>query len=703
MKSYVLIFTLVLTLSVGLFEFQESFAALPVATTPNLGDATSPAIGANTLTSAATFTVPAGTADKLLVFGIAMEQSTTNGGETVSAVDLTGCTGAAGATSFTKTMDTENADIRTEIWVLDDTPAMSVGTCSVRATLQGGESFGNLGLRTKAKFNISLFADVDGTNPVSLTAEATGATAASTVSLSTNEHNRVYNVSASTSAGAASTIEAGQTGPTELTKLTSAIAPTFSTGSSTAAGDADPAATSQGWNFNNVAGTWAISAIAIRSTSDDGITADNPASSAGGGGSNGACSGDCTPPTLGVNEEGQRLVEGGFTYNGQTVDSELFYTPFPLITTTVGEQNIGIFKIFENQGLDKIVHLELVFGLRAGERIDDSLAKIIWDKSWDGKESIILDDPQNVFSDVKLNFTTDKCRSDSSLDDDCLVVAVEHTFRKPLNFDIVGTSVWDTSRNQWSNYFNHGVRITGESLDPAPTTTVAFGTNQMRGLYDLTQIDSKTDTWLDEFGNVYKNNGNNFFEKISVLKQNAVTDYLESRQLESADTINSELFDFMSSYYKTSLDLSDSFSGINDIKTMEISENYYDLRNADLMQAVNIENARAEITMQQKCVKCSELNFAEINNVQSHDSSDQFSKTQDPLNKKIMQEEYLKSVETFNKFYGYIYNDELILLEPAKITYDTNVHVDKNTIIENEQSRAQKTALAMYGTITDSD
>ena len=703
MKSKILIIALIFTFSITIFEFQDSFAVRPTLETT--ATATSPGIGGNTLDTAA-FTISAADTNKLLVYGISMRQTATSD-EVLTGVELVSCSGAAGATTFTNVLTTDNGNVRTEIWILDDTPVMSVGAgdCEVRATLSAGDTFGTvLATAVKATAAVALYSDVDQTNPISANTDATGTSTLPTVSINTNEHNRVFNAAASTSGGALPAIEAGQDNATILTRFASAAGNTAGLAISHADGMADPAATSQGWTLN-AAADWAISAVAIRSTSDDNVTADNPASSSSeGGNGDGGCGGDCTPPTLGVDEDGQRLVEGGFTYNGQTTDVELFYTPFPLITTTVGEQNIGVFKIFENQGLDKIYHLEFVFGLRSGEIIGDSMAKIIWDKTWDGVETVTLDDPDNVFSDVDLDVTTGKCREDSPEKDDCLIVTISHTFRKPLDFDIVGTSVWDNSRNQWSNYFNHGVRIVGDSLDPPPTTMVAFGTKDMRGLYELTQLDSQTETWVDEFGNVYKNHGNNFFEKISTLKQGVITDYVDMHESDAAkNIINEELADFMTSYYRTSLSTEEEFAEINNIHTIEYGDTFDTLSDPEIIQTMNAEESKATALLYQECTNCADESFAEISETFHYTFPDRSEKLHDPKNQKIIQEEYNKAFEKFNKMYGYIYNDDLILVEPAVITYVDDSQPDKKSTIQSEQSRAQKIFLEMYGTIVDSD
>ena len=87
---------------------------------------------------------------------------------------------------------------------------------------------------------------------------------------------------------------------------------------------------------------------------------------------------------MGVDNDGRRLVDDGFTYNDKSIDVERYFTPYPLVTVQVGKQNVAEFKIYDNSGLDKISHFELAFGLAQGESIGMSQAVINWDRTFDG-------------------------------------------------------------------------------------------------------------------------------------------------------------------------------------------------------------------------------------------------------------------------------------------------------------------------------
>ncbi|KAF6243352.1 hypothetical protein C6988_03670 [Nitrosopumilus sp. b1] len=211
----------------------------------------------------------------------------------------------------------------------------------------------------------------------------------------------------------------------------------------------------------------------------------------------GDCSKDCTHPTLGVDYDGKRWVEDGFVYNGRATDVEYFFTPYPLLKVNVGEENVATFKIYENQGPWNIKHFEFGFGLGKGEYMISSNAKIIWDKDWEGKETLTVYDPENVLQNVRLDTDVGQC-NEALTDDNCLIVTIYHTFRAPLDFNIVGTQVWDERKNSWQNFYNHGIEIEGKSLNPLKKVQAMDNQGYLHTLtiYDKTHV-------IDEMGNTW--------------------------------------------------------------------------------------------------------------------------------------------------------------------------------------------------------
>jgi hypothetical protein len=248
----------------------------------------------------------------------------------------------------------------------------------------------------------------------------------------------------------------------------------------------------------------------------------SPGSPAGLSGS--GCSGDCSPPTLGIGERFNRIVSQGFSYNNNPVDVKRYYTSYPLITSNVGHESLTVLKIYDNGGTQNIEHVGLGFGLGRGESFSDSKATINLDITRDGQEITTIYDPENVLENVRIVTAEEPCSTNSQAK--CLVVSIFHTFRESLNFNMVATYVWDFKKNAWQNYYNHGIEIVGDSLNPPKTELVAFGTKEMRGMYELIQIDKKEDTWQDEFGNMYHYLGNYRFDVIYEKPKDLVYDTL---------------------------------------------------------------------------------------------------------------------------------------------------------------------------------
>jgi len=207
------------------------------------------------------------------------------------------------------------------------------------------------------------------------------------------------------------------------------------------------------------------------------------------------CSADCTPPTLGVTKTGNMLVENGFSYNGNPVNVNSFYTHYPLITVDVGRQNVATFKVYEDKGPQSVSHFALAFGIGHGKIFSDSKAIIEWDKSWNGQETLNVIDPENSLDNVKVNTFAGPCTNSDIFGKDCLIINVYHTFRQPLDFDIVGTYFWDAKLNAANNYFNDGVRVEGVSLNPAKQYQISYQGQP----FTITEIDRNVG--VDQDGN----------------------------------------------------------------------------------------------------------------------------------------------------------------------------------------------------------
>ena len=322
------------------------------------------------------------------------------------------------------------------------------------------------------------------------------------------------------------------------------------------------------------------------------------------------CDGECQAPTMGVNSYGKRLVENGFTYNGKQIDVERFFTPYPLIKVNVGIQNTAVFKIYDDLGPNNIKHFDLAFGLSSGQNIGTSNAIIRWDKSFDGVETVTLVDPHNVLDNVRVDTLEGKCRTDSSTDD-CLIIIVNHRFRAPLESDIVATNVWDQRRNAWQNYYNHGVNVEGESLNP-PNEYVGIYKGNLIHLIEIGKniaVDGQGNNWT--FDKVWKK------------------DYI----------LNGK---------------------IND----GISSNGYDRNHVAFSIYKYGQELLAKQILDEFCPKCGIESFNEINDIEFYQFPDTTYKLDDPTVQKMLEHENEKAMKTLQKMYDQMYNHDYKRIEP---------------------------------------
>jgi hypothetical protein len=321
-----------------------------------------------------------------------------------------------------------------------------------------------------------------------------------------------------------------------------------------------------------------------------------------------------SPPTLGIDNQQKRIVEDGFSFNGNPVNVERFYTPYPLITTEVGKLNTIKLKIYEDKGPDNITHVGLSYGLGKGEIFNQGKATIEYDKSFDGIETVTLFDPNDVFGIVNVTTTNTECSPTNNAP--CLEVTFEHEFRDTLEFNMVATNIWDFQRNGWQNYFNHGVEIIGESMNPPK---VYSGIHKGH-VYKLTETGKNT---------AVDKNGNNWtFDKIwnrdyiipqihdrEVLNQQKIYaikklgfNYSDGQQIFGYSrtddgftvTKNQQKIEAQKVLGSICLDCQEnSFEEINDIFSYDMPKRTYKLHDPDIVILMNNENKKAQEFLEQ--------------------------------------------------------------------------------------------------------
>ena len=216
-------------------------------------------------------------------------------------------------------------------------------------------------------------------------------------------------------------------------------------------------------------------------------------------------SGNDYAPTLGTDRYGNNYVDNGFTFNEFVTDVENFKTHMPLQTLQVGEQNTAVLKIYDNRGTEKIEHVELAFGLGYDEFASQSENKIIWKQNFKGEQSIIENDPDNILMDISAT---------GEANGKIMEITFNFAFREAMDKSKIGLVVWDQDRNSRTVYFNDGIEVVGDSLNPPEIVTIL----DEKG-YPVKITMTGENEGVDEDGNVWSHNSpwkkQNLGEKLS--------------------------------------------------------------------------------------------------------------------------------------------------------------------------------------------
>jgi hypothetical protein len=197
-------------------------------------------------------------------------------------------------------------------------------------------------------------------------------------------------------------------------------------------------------------------------------------------------------PTLGKDQYGNNYVNNGFTFNDFTTDVENFKTHMPLQTLKVGESNTAVLKIYNVLGAERIKHVELAFGLEKDQQISQSKSAIIWEQDFKGVQSLEIKDQNNMLIDVLAS---------GKADGETMEVTFNFAFKEPMDESMVGINVWDVDRHSSTVYFNHGIKVVGESLNPPEIITIL---DDKGNPVKLTMTGENTA--IDEEGNIWTHN-----------------------------------------------------------------------------------------------------------------------------------------------------------------------------------------------------
>ena len=173
---------------------------------------------------------------------------------------------------------------------------------------------------------------------------------------------------------------------------------------------------------------------------------------------NGSGCSSCTPPTLGVDANGKKIVSGGITIVDQTYDVDMFKQDLNPEILKVGEPAEITLKIYEDAGYDALKHVELSLGYEerflSGVLVPYNPVTIEWEKTFDGMTTVTEFNKHSLVKDISV-----------SVVDNSPIIGIKFTFTPTQEFDAntIVVKMWDQKRNASMNYFHNALNIISDN------------------------------------------------------------------------------------------------------------------------------------------------------------------------------------------------------------------------------------------------
>ncbi len=182
---------------------------------------------------------------------------------------------------------------------------------------------------------------------------------------------------------------------------------------------------------------------------------------------NAGCSRDCEAPTLGVLDDGQRVVDNGLVINGRAFDVDHQIQEIPTMTFNTGSPAKVKLMVYENNGVGSFRHASITIADYQDDRNQANLASISLNQDFTGEQTLEVNDADGYLKSVTAKATPL----------DLFTTEVEFSFKvvKPFAAADLVVELWDNDRSSRSNVFLDAVRATGNEIieyAPGPQNTI---------------------------------------------------------------------------------------------------------------------------------------------------------------------------------------------------------------------------------------
>jgi hypothetical protein len=172
---------------------------------------------------------------------------------------------------------------------------------------------------------------------------------------------------------------------------------------------------------------------------------------------NSNCSVDCVAPTLGELDDGKKLVDKGFTINGQSFDVTGFSQTIPTQTFFVGQPITVKMLVYENNGVKSLRHVSLSINDYMGERSQNEKASIAFMQKFDGTQKVDVLDFDKMFENVTVTATP--------IDSVTTSVVFTFNFQKTLDTSEIIVNTWDDALSARKHIFFDAIKVEAKSME----------------------------------------------------------------------------------------------------------------------------------------------------------------------------------------------------------------------------------------------
>ncbi len=186
----------------------------------------------------------------------------------------------------------------------------------------------------------------------------------------------------------------------------------------------------------------------------------------------------------------RNFVDDGITIHGTSYDPEnQLHIENPQINAVVGIPYTIELKPYDSFGEFNIKWVAVSLGLVEGDFVFGNGEAIVYlHQAYDGTFSIEEDDDNNIINVINFVKSRDMICADEDNDALCPVYRLDYMYNQAPIGNMIGVQVVNQDRESESRFFNDGIDVTGDSLNPSPIIEV-LAKEKFVALHYLTYAD----------------------------------------------------------------------------------------------------------------------------------------------------------------------------------------------------------------------